>query len=223
MSGPSSANRAGLAAALVGPRRPPVAAALGIPFAPLKRLSLDEYVRTRSAPDRVVLCPEGRSLDADLAFLHAAKSRLLWPSPPSDIRDAIAGLVSESAQPTPGPARKAARSGARGPLHAALLLEGLVTRERADHALISPIRLWIVESVRCVDLSEADLEDFAREGVRWAALHPVELAGIAASPALSFARPRWPHGLRGGPVWRVLRAVSKALSSPARPRRPSPR
>jgi hypothetical protein len=208
MSGTSSANREGFAAALVGPRRPPPAAARGIPCAPLKRLSLAEYLCARSAPDRVVLCPQGRSLDADLAFLQAAKSRLLWPLPPADIADAIAGLVTEkedaaAATSAVEPARKPARPRARGPLHAALLLEGFVTRERADRALGSPLRLWIVESVRCVSLPEADLEDLARKGVRWAALRPVELAGLAASLALARARSRWPRSMRGKPVWRV--------------------
>lgn len=208
MSGPSSANREGFAAALVGPRQPPLAAARGIPGAPLKRLSLDEYLRARSAPDRVVLCPQGRSLDADLAFLQAAKNRLLWPPPPPDIADAIAGLVTETpdaaaATSAVEPARKPARPRSRGPLHAALLLEGLVTRERVDRALASPLRLWIVESVRSVSLNEADLEDLARKGVRWAALRPVELAGLAASLALARARSRWPRSMRGKPVWRV--------------------
>jgi hypothetical protein len=207
MSGPSSANRVGFAAALVGPRQPPAAAARGIPCAPLERLSLDDYLRARSAPDRVVLCPQGRSLDADLAFLRAAKSRLLWPSPPSDIADAIAGLVTETAAAATAtsavePARRPARSRSQGPLHAALLLEGLVTRERAEAALASPARLWVVESVRCVSLGAADLEALARKGVRWAALRPVELSGLAASGALARARSRWPRWLRGRPVWR---------------------
>lgn len=227
MSGPSSANRAGGVAALVGPRQPPAAAARGIPCAPLERLSLDAYLRARSAPDRVVLCPQGRSLDADLAFLKAAKSRLLWPSPPPDITDAIAGLVTETAAAAATtsavkPARKPARSRSQGPLRAALLLEGLVTRERADAALASPVRLWIVESVRCVVLGEADLEDLARKGVRWAALRPVELAGLAASGALARARSRWPRWLQGRPVWHVPGAKA-STSSPARPRRPSRR
>ena len=227
MSGPSSANRVNSAAALVGPRQPPLAAARGVPCAPLERLSLDDYLRTRSAPDRVVLCPQGRSLDADLAFLQAAKSRLLWPLPPPDITDAIAGLVTETAAAAATtsavkPARKPARSRAQGPLRAALLLEGLVTRRRADAALASPVRLWIVESVRCVGLSEADLEDLARKGVRWAALRPVELAGLAVSLALARARSRWPRSMRGKPVWRVPGAKAPA-SSPARSRRPSPR
>jgi hypothetical protein len=208
MSGQSSANRAGLPAALVGPRQPPAAAARGIPCAPLERLSLDEYLRAPSAPDRVVLCPQGRSLDADLAFLQAAKRRLLWPSPPPDITDAIAGLVTETAAASTTtsevePARKLARSRSKGPLHAALLLEGLVTRDRVHRALASPVRLWIVESVRCVGLGSADLEDLARKGVRWAALRPVELAGIAASSGLARARSRWPRSMRGRPVWRV--------------------
>jgi hypothetical protein len=207
MSGPSSANRAGSAAALVGPRQPSAAAARGIPCAPLERLSLDEYLRARSAPDRVVLCPQGQNLDADLAFLQAAKSRLLWPAPPPDISDAIAGLVTETAAAAATtsaakPGSRPARSRQQGPLHAALLLEGLVTRERTDAALASPVRLWIVESVRCVGLGSAELEDLARKGVRWAALRPVELAGLAASGALARARSHWPRWLRGRPVWR---------------------
>jgi hypothetical protein len=204
MSGPSSANRTGFAAALVGPHRPPAGAARGIPCAPLERFALDDYLRARLAPDRVVLCPQGRSLEA-------AKRRLLWPPPPEDIAEAIAGLLTETAAKatTPSaarPARKAARPRPRGPLHAGLLLEGLVTGERVERALASPVRLWIVESVRCVSLGEERLEELAREGVRWAALLPVELAGLAASPALAKTRSRWPRWLRSRPVWPILRS-----------------
>jgi hypothetical protein len=208
MSGPSSANRESLAAALIGPRRPPLAAARGIPCAPLERYSLDSYVRARSAPDRVVLCPQGRNLDADLAFLEAVKRRLLWPPPPPDIAGAIAGLVTETAAAAApasatSPSRRKPGPRAQGPLHAALLLEGLVTRERADRALESPIRLWIVESVRCISLQEADLEDLAWKGVHWAALRPIELAGLVVSGALARARARWPRSMRSRPAWRA--------------------
>lgn len=209
MSGPTSANRCRDALALVGPKKPPAGAARQIPHAPLERFSLDAYLASRAAPDRVVLCPQGRSLDADISFLRAAKARLLWPPPPPDIADAIAGLVTATATATATaapPARGPARSRSRDPLHAAVLLEGLVTRERARAALAGPERLCVVQSVRRVRLTEADLERLALTGVRWAALRPVELAGLAASPALARARARWRKWLPARvPVWIVRR------------------
>ena len=213
MSGPTCANRSRAAVALVGPGRPPAAAAARIPHDRLLRLSLAAYLARRCAPERVVLCPAGRSLDADLAFLLAAGARLLWPPPPRDIADAIAGLVAAPVETRGG--RASARS---SPPRRALLLEGLVTRQRAFAALASDVRLWVVQDVRRVGLTDADLTLLAREGVRWAALCPVELAGVMASPALQRARSRWPAWAKGKRVFSLT-----PTSSPAPRRRPSPR
>ena len=214
MSRPTSANRSGEAVALVGPGRPPTAATARIPLDRIERFSLNAYLARSSAPSRVVLCPAGRGLDADLSFLRVARARLLWKAPPRDISDAIAGLVT--APPQAGASR--ARARASGPRHA-LLLEGVVTRRRAFAALASDVRLWIVQDVRHVRLTGAELALLAREGVRWAALSPVQLAGLAASPALRRARSRWPAWARRLNVF-SLRAPT---SSGAPRRRPSTR
>ena len=68
--------------ALIGPKRPPAAALRRIPPEAVERFSLDGYLAAAAAPDRIVLCPAGKDLDADLAFLREAKARLLWPAPP---------------------------------------------------------------------------------------------------------------------------------------------
>ena len=185
--------------ALIGPKKPPEGASRRIPLARIERFSLDGYLAADRAPGRVVLCTQGADLDADLAFLRAAKARLLWPAPPRNIADAIAGLVT-GAPPARGrsPARRA------GLLSTALLLEGAVTRARARAALAAPERLWVVESVRRTRLSEEDLGELARAGVRWSALKPVEVVGLVASPALARASFRWRRWLGSRvPVWIV--------------------
>lgn len=201
--------------ALIGPKRPPAAALSRIPPAAIERFSLDGYLAAAAAPDRIVLCPPGKDVEADLAFLHEAKARLLWPAPPREIADAIAGLVTDA---PPGRGRTSARRA--GPLSAALLLEGAVTRVRALGALASPVRLWVVESVRLVRLSGADLALLARAGVRWSALRPVDVTGVLCSPRLARAlRHRARLLPRGARIW----PAGRAKPSGARSRRPSPR
>src|SRR5215470_10372958 len=140
MTNPASAKaKANIAA--VGPRRPPAAATRRIPLGAVARYALDEYLET-GGESRVVLCPSGRDLEEDLAFLRTASRRLLWPAPPRAIADAIEGLLSETRRARlPAPARRGGRSSQ------ALLLEGEVTRARARAALDSPVRLGIVENV----------------------------------------------------------------------------
>jgi len=157
-----------------------------MPSTSIERFSLDGYLADRKAPARVVLCPLADDVEADLAFLRASRERLLWPAPPRDIADAIAGLRTDA---PPARGRPPARRGASP--SAALLLEGLVTGARGRAALASPARLWVVESVRCVRLSGEDLMEIARAGVRWSVLEPVKIVGLVASPALLAARDRW--------------------------------
>lgn len=197
--------------ALVGPKRPPAAVSPALPSTPVERFSLDGYLAAASAPDFVVLCPGGVDLEADIAFLRSIRRRLLWPGPPPGIADAIAGLVTgaPAGRRRPGPRRRGCRS-------AALLLEGVVTAERARAALRSPERLWIVESARRVRLSEADFAQLERAGVRWSALHPVEVVGVLAGAALRAARPRWRRLVpASAAVW--------PMACAPRSRRPSPR
>lgn len=193
----TSAARAKANIVAVGPSRPPAAAARQIRLPTAARYALDEYLES-AAPRRVVLCPSGRDLDEDLAFLRAARERLLWPPPPRTIADAIDGLLSDThGEPL---ARRARRRGPRS--SRALLLEGEVTSARAAAALASPERLWIVENVGRVRLDARELARFAREGVRWAALDPVVLEGLLASPRLARARARFQRWIGGRvPVW----------------------
>jgi hypothetical protein len=214
MSRATSANRSREAVALVGPGRPPTAAAARIPLDRIERFSLNAYLARNAAPSRVVLCPAGRGLDADLSFLRAARARLLWKAPPREIGDAIAGLVT-----APEPARGGRTRARSSQPHHALLLEGLITRRNAFAALASDVRLWVVQDVRHVRLTGAELALLARQGVRWAALSPVRLAGLAASPALRRARSRWPAWARRLRVF----PLGALISSEAPRRRPSTR
>lgn len=199
--------------ALVGPRRPPALPVPGLLHRRIRRFSLDSYLCARRAPDHVVLCPSGASVAGDLAFLQRARERLLWPAPPRNIADAIGGLRIEE-PPAPGP--PSARGA--GPLHRALLLEGLVTEDRARSALSSPPRLWVVESPRALRLSPATLSRLRRSGVRWTALKPALVVGIVASPELARARSRWRRWLPAGvSVWTARRRPTSRAPS----RRPS--
>lgn len=186
--------------ALVGPSRPQLAPLAGrLPRARIERFAIEDYLKARRAPDRVVLCPLGRNLEDDLAFLREAAGRLLWPAPPREIAGAISGLLTGI---PPHRGRPVAKSSEQ--LQPALLLEGTVTEERACAALASPLRLWVVESVRRVRLPAAALTKLRRAGVRWSVLRPVELIALAVSPALNRARGRWRRYLPAGvQVFRV--------------------
>jgi len=173
-----------------------------LPAFSLVTLSLARFLSDRRAPSRVVLCPEGASLPEDLAFLESARRRALWPPPGVDLWGAIAGLrgsheAAPKSAPIPGPGRSRRTS--------ALLLEGDVTPESARRAAASGApRHWIVERVQRVRISEAGLEELRLRGIRWSVLEPVEVIGVAASPALARARAKWARLLPDGiAIWRL--------------------
>jgi hypothetical protein len=201
--------------ALVGPGRPPARPVRGLSRGRLRRFSIDAYLAASRAPHRVVLCPTGESLAGDLAFLRRARERLLLSAPPRDIAEAIGGLLTGE---PPVLGRPSARG--RGPLHRALLLEGIVTERRARSALASPARLWVVESPRSLRLSAATLLRLKRSRVHWAALRPAVVVGVVASPELAAALAASRRGLPASAV--IWRAGGRPTPR-ARPRRPSPR
>ncbi len=163
----------------------------------LEPFSLAAYLRAPAAPAHVVLCAARGPANPGIAFLRGAAARLLWPSPPEDLRDAVAGLLS---LPDTPPRRRADRPRNSGEARSALLLEGAVGPERARAALSAAPRDWIVESARHVTMSRAGLAALARAGVRWSALTPVELVAIYASASVA----RRLDGVRlapGAPIW----------------------
>lgn len=156
----------------------------------VEAFSLAGYLGAPAPASRIVLCPAGASVAADLEFLALAAGRLLWPAPPARLHQAIGGLRTKD-----GPARPAARRAAfrpAGGLVTALLLEGEVgvARARAAFAASGP-RDWVVESPGRVRLTRRELDRLARAGVRWLALEPIELVALYATPALARARSRW--------------------------------
>jgi hypothetical protein len=158
--------------------------------------SLDRFLASESAATQIVLCPPGESVGADVRFLEKVKARLLWPPPSAPLSDAIAGLLG--GDPELRPRRAPARA-----TPPALLLEGRVTRDRARRALAGDARTWIVERATRVRLSPRELDSFSAAGVRWAALSPVRVVALAATPALARSR-AWQRVLpRGTKVWRV--------------------
>jgi hypothetical protein len=151
-------------------------------------ISLSRYASDLQAPLQVVLCPPGRSVEDDLAFLREARRIFLWPPPAAEIWSAIAGLRG-SHEPPPTAAAPSPRAARR---RAALLLEGDVTLDRARRAASSGApRDWIVERVQRVRISPKGLGELRRLGVRWSVLEPVRVLAIAASNALIRARVRW--------------------------------
>src|SRR6185437_15120883 len=69
--------------------------------------SLAGYLASERAPGRIVLCPDGLSLDQDIDFLRAAREDTLWPPPDAFVLDAIEGLLGSlppaAARDRPGP------------------------------------------------------------------------------------------------------------------------
>ncbi len=143
-----------------------------LPNARLRPFSLSGYGSRQGTPLPLVLAAAGADREADREFLLAARSRLLWPAASGDLYDAIAGVLTHL------PTRRRAPARDRGPA-TALLLEGRVTAERVRSALRSSARHWIVEHVGRVRLSAAEMERLAEEGVRWSALEPARLVGVA--------------------------------------------
>ena len=161
-----------------------------LPGTALVPFTLAAYRRAEDPPRRVVLCPPGKSVANDVAFLRAAAARLLWPAPPARVAEAIGGIRTGDEPPPPA---SAARRSPRGPrAGAALLLEGRVDAARALAALRgSRTREWIVESVGSVRLSPRALARLAREGVRWSVLAPVAVEAVCASRELAKVRRAW--------------------------------
>lgn len=170
-----------------------------LPEAELAAFSIDRFLSDRGAPARIVLCPAGRSVRDDVAFLEDARRRALWPPPGGELASAIAGLRGSHDEK---PERHAPPPAGRG-LTTALLLEGDVTSARAESAAASGApRQWIVERVQRVRISAAGLEELKRLGIRWSVLEPVEVIALAASPELARAPSRWASRLPAGiPVW----------------------
>jgi len=177
-----------------------------LPGATLVPFTLARYLRAEDPPRRVVLCPAGRSVAGDLAFLRAVAARLLWPAPPARVAEAIDGIRAGEDLPFVSSAMpRRPESRRSGP---ALLLEGAVDAARARAALRdSPTREWIVESPGRVRLSERSLARFAAAGVRWSVLAPVVVDGVCASRDLARARRSWRALLPPRtPVWITRRA-----------------
>ena len=172
------------------------------PGARVEAFSMAGYLAADRPPSRVVLCPPGRSVAADLGFLSLATRRLLWSAPAPGLEQAIGGLrtSADPARPFRERARPSATPG--GPV-AALLLEGEVDLARARAALAaSAPRLWIVETPGRVRLSDRQLASLARRGVRWSALEPVGVVALYATPALARAEASWRRLLPPRtPVW----------------------
>src|ERR1700693_2542985 len=171
----------------------------------LSPFALPDYLALPRAPRRVVLCPSGRSVAADVDFLRAARERVLWDAPEEIVYSAIEGLVgSIPAAPPPGSGRRRApvsRKSAGGTA-TALLLEGTVTTARARALSSQDALLWIVEHPGRVRVDRGLMETLRGKGVRWAALEPVLVLAVVASPLLSRARPRWARLLPPAtPVW----------------------
>jgi hypothetical protein len=162
--------------------------------------SLDGLLNASSAPRRIVLCPAGRDVGADLAFLEDARARLLWPAPPAPLVAAVAGLLG-------GPEHRCPpRGAAESRVPPGLLLEGRVTARRARRALASDARIWIVESAARVRLTGSELDRLAAAGVCWFALRPARVIALLAAPALAREKGRWRHLLPPRtPVWTVTR------------------
>lgn len=173
-----------------------------LPEAELVAFSLDRFLSDRRAPARIVLCPAGRTVRDDVAFLDDARRRALWPRPGGELSGAIAGLRgSHDERPTPAAPPSAGRGRTT-----ALLLEGDVTPARAEKAAGSGApRQWIVERVQSVRIRPAGLEKLRRLGIRLSVLEPVEVIAVAASPELAQAPSRWASRLPAGvPVWTTI-------------------
>ncbi|HEY3170123.1 MAG TPA: hypothetical protein VGK08_03895 [Thermoanaerobaculia bacterium] len=200
------------------PRALRAAVAARLPGARLESFSLDRYVSNPKAPLRAVLCPFGSSVAEEIEFLREVRRRALWPLPGADLWGAIAGLRgTHDAAPRSARLPPPARAGRR----TALLLEGDVTFDRARRAASSGApRDWIVEKVQRVRIEPRGLDQIRRLGIRWAVLDPVEVIGLAASPAFARARSRWARWLpEAVPVWVIARRRKSEVRGQSRIRR----
>jgi hypothetical protein len=86
-----------------------------LPGAALVPFTLASYLRAENPPSRVVLCPPGRSVAGDVAFLRGVAGRLLWPAPPARIAEAIEGIrAGDESPPLARTTRRRPSSGRRG-------------------------------------------------------------------------------------------------------------
>jgi len=172
------------------------AGALGPVHGDLLPRTIEGFLEDRGAGLSVVVAPDAESIDASLAFLRDVRRRILWPPPSARLRDAIAGLRDEHVAAKHHDRQHGSLS--------AFLLEGDVTKARARRALErhDVSRDWIVEDVRRVRLDAAAHARVAGAGVRWFALHPVEVVALAGETGLARARRKW-VGLvpPGTPLW----------------------
>lgn len=187
-------SRAQTAAALLARRGRPGA----VPF------SLAGYLASVRAPGRVVLCPAGRSVVGDIAFLRRVRERILWKAPTEVLYEAIAGMLGSPETPIPpDPSRASSTAKARRGIDTALLLEGTVDSRRARALLTGDTRLWIVENARKVRVDSRLMERLRARGVRWFTLEPVTVVGVLASADFAGERRRWRKLLPPRtPVWR---------------------
>lgn len=185
-----------------------------MPSEGVEAYSLRGYLASADAPQRIVLCAAAGGAAADRRFLERAAERLLWPPPPHRLREAIGGLRNEDEAPRDAARTKASPAGET----AALLLEGVVGRDRARAALrAGGPRAWIVEAPGCVRLGRPDLARLERAGVRWSALRPSGLEAVYASAALARSSGSWRAGLPPKtPVW-----IRRPRPARRRPRRKS--
>jgi hypothetical protein len=185
-----------------------------LPGERVEAYSLVSYLTSDGPPSRIVLCAASGAAASDRRFLERAAERLLWPPPPRRLREAIGGLRNEEETPADsGRTRKGADHDT-----SALLLEGVVGRDRARDALrAGGPRAWVVETPGSVRLTESDLARLSRAGVRWSVLRPSGLEAVYASPALARSAGSWRRLLpKGTPVW-----IRRPGSSTRPPRRRS--
>jgi hypothetical protein len=186
----------------------------------LSPFALPDYLASPRAPRRVVLCPSGRSVATDVDFLRAARARVLWDAPEEIVYRAIEGLLgSIPPAPAPGSGRRRAPVSRKraGGTPTALLLEGTVTTARARALSSQDVLLWIVEHPGRVRVDRGLMETLRRKGVRWAALEPIIVVAVLASPRLARARSRWRRLLPPEtPVW--VSPLSRGTADGRKPR-----
>jgi hypothetical protein len=185
-----------------------------LPHERVEAYTLETYLAADDPPLRIVLCAASGEAAADRRFLERAAERLLWPPPPRRLREAIGGLRNEEETPRDAARTRESSSADRS----ALLLEGVVGRDRARAALLAGgPRAWIVETPGRVRLARPELARLARAGVRWSALRPSGLEAVYASPALARSEASWRDFLpKRTPVW-----IRRPGSARRRPRRRS--
>jgi hypothetical protein len=182
-----------------------------LPGSRLLPMTPSEYLRRSGRPIPLILSVLGTDPAADRRFLERVRDRILWPSPPPDLYDAICGVLTSL--PT---RRRPTRRGAPDET-AGLLLEGDVGADRARAALDSPVRQWVAEHPGRVRLAQRDLALLRNAGVRWSALFPVRL--VAVSDPANASRGLFPAGTR---IWRTPeRAATTGRASRVPSRRSS--